>query len=426
MGRADSPLRDRLVFLVGARRSGTNWLERILTAHPSVVAMRSETYLFSHGVKAFAELVQHANPGAMTMGKTFMERDRFLDASRALIDEILLDNLDRLDPNARYLVERTPWHACHLPLIADVYPDARAVHIVRDGRAVARSLVSMDWGPKTIEEAAAEWRDAIEGAREGPRAFGDGYREVRYEDVLSDPRARTADLFAWLDLELSDKTWDRVLAEAASEFNVDPGSPGVRTDKWREDLSEDDVDAFERVAGPQLELCGYELAAGRRSTADLAPEDWRQRLGRVRSAASGIRRPRAAAGAGRMQARQARRELQANYAVAESFQSLVADGADDDALALVAPHAWVRLVDDGAATEGRGEEAARELLRAVAAHRELGLRPLTGEIHVSPTAFTTTGTYALADGSRWASTLVMHLDGRRITRLALYRFRLYM
>src|SRR5439155_13937772 len=249
MGRADSPLRDRVVFVVGARRSGTNWLARILTAHPSVVGLPSETYLFSHGVARFAELVQHANPGSMVMGKVFMERAEFLDAIRELVDRVFLDNLERLGPDSTYLVGRTPAHVSHLGLIAEVYPDARAIHVVRDGRAVARSLVSMDWGPDTIEEAAREWCEAIDGGRAGVEALGDRYREVRYEDLLADPRARAAELFDWLGLGVTDAEWERVLAEAGSEFNVDPGSPGVRGDKWRDELSDDEVRAVERVAG---------------------------------------------------------------------------------------------------------------------------------------------------------------------------------
>src|SRR4051794_8557731 len=178
MSRADSPLRGRVVFIVGARRSGTNWLERILTAHPAIVAMPTETYLFSHGIEPFSERFQHANPSAPSMGRTFMPREAFLDSVRDLVDRAFLETLERRDPSARYIAERTPWHASHLPLIADVYPDARVVNIVRDGRAVARSLLSMPWGPDTMEEAAAEWRDAIDDARRSAPLFGESYRDV--------------------------------------------------------------------------------------------------------------------------------------------------------------------------------------------------------------------------------------------------------
>src|SRR5947208_9165285 len=106
MSRADSPLRGRVVFVVGARRSGTNWLERILTAHPAITAMPTETYLFSHGVQPFAERFQHANPAAPSMGRTFMPRDAFLDAMRDFVDRAFLENLERRDRDARFVIER--------------------------------------------------------------------------------------------------------------------------------------------------------------------------------------------------------------------------------------------------------------------------------------------------------------------------------
>lgn len=425
MPRADSPLRDRVVFLVGARRSGTNWLQRILTAHPDMVGLPSETYLFSNGVAPFAELIQHANPGGQAMGKTFMERDHFLDAMRDLLDAVLADNLAHLGPDARYIAERTPWHVLHLPLIADVYPDARVVNIVRDGRAVARSLMAMHWGPKTMEEAAEEWRDAIEGGRAGAEAFGERYLEVGYERLLASPRERTAELFGWLGLELADETWERILVEAATEFNVDPGSPGVRTDKWRDELSAEDLRTFERVAGPQLAASGYDLAGDGAAAGAPSRDDG---AGRVPSLAGAVRAPRelARGALDRTIARRARAELHENYEMVERLQSLLQAGDDDAVRSLFGQRAWVRVVDGEASAEARGEEGVRALLEAVASHRERGLRPLTGEVHASPTAFTSVGTYELDDGSRWSRTLVIQVRRNRVTRLALHRQRVYM
>ena len=417
MTQADSPLRDRLVLVVGARRSGTNWLGRILTTHPQVVGLPSETHIFSHGAAPLAERVQHANPGSMAMGKTFVDRERFLAAVRGLLDEVLLDNLERLGPDARYLLERTPWHVLHLPLIADLYPDARVIHIVRDGRSVGRSLVSMSWGPDTIEEAATEWRDAVQAGRAGAALMGERYLEVRYEQLLEDPRTRIADLFRWLGLDLDDDTWGAILREAGSEFNVDPASPGVGTDKWRGELSAEDVRAFEAVAGEALAAMGYEPAGA----SAHAP-------GRPAAPKRGVPAPRRAlrAARDRSAARRARRELHDHYQLVEHLQTLFQEGRDEEAAALFAPRAWVRTVEGSFEREGRGEAAVRDLLSMIAAHRERGLRPSTGEIHASPTAFTTVGTYELDDGSRWVRTLVVHANARRVTRLALYRERVYM
>src|SRR4051794_19181933 len=60
MSRADSPLRGRMIFNVGARRSGTFWLQRIVAAHPGVSAVPSETHLFSDGIAPLFSRLQHS------------------------------------------------------------------------------------------------------------------------------------------------------------------------------------------------------------------------------------------------------------------------------------------------------------------------------------------------------------------------------
>jgi LPS sulfotransferase NodH len=418
VSRAESPLRDRLVLLVGARRSGTNWLERILTAHPAVAAMPSETYLFSHALAPLAERFQHANPGSPMMGKTFLPREAFLDAARDLFDRVFLDHLGRADGEVRYLVERTPWHAQHLPLIADVYPDARVVHIVRDGRAVARSLLSADWGPDTMAEAAAEWRATVEGGRAGAQAYGDRYHEIVYEQLLADPQAGIADLFAWLGVELPGDVRERIVLEAASEFNVDPGSPGVGTDKWRDELSPEAIAEFERLAGDELEAFGYalstpeQLAARAPARERPRPPAWRRRPGWAKASRA------------RAFARHERRELDRHHQVAARFDERVARGDDAGAVELLSPQVRVRVEDAGERRDGRGEEAARDLLATLAAHRARGQRPLSGQIHLSAASFTIVGTYALDDGSTWARTMVLLIHGGRIAEVTLYRFAL--
>jgi hypothetical protein len=381
----------------------------------------TESYLFSHGIQPFSERFQHANPTAPTMGRIFMPREAFLDAMRDLVDRVLLETLERQDANARYLVERTPWHASHLPLIADVYPDARVINIVRDGRAVGRSLVSMPWGPATIDEAATEWRKSVEDARRGGVALGDRYREILYERLLEEPRARTSELLEWLGLELSDETWDRILAEAGAEFNVDPGSPGVRTDKWRDELSDADVRAFERVAGTHLEMFGYERAA----TDEEGPRSFRRLIAhdRARAGARLIRQPRSAARAARDRAL-ARRlhadQIAHNETVAD-FERLVAERHLDDAKALLSARLSARVDAGGGPIESRGNRAIASLLHALDKHEARQMHVLSGHVHASPYGLTTIANYELGDGTRWIRTLVYGVRGGRIREVGLYR-----
>jgi hypothetical protein len=410
-----------VIFVVGARRSGTNWLERILTGHPDVVALPTETYLFSHGIKPFSELFQHANPSAPTIGRTFMPRDAFLDAIRDLTDRILVEAAGR---DARYIVERTPWHASQLRLIADIYPDAHVINIVRDGRAVARSLVAMPWGPTTIEAAAAEWRSAVTDAQEGPALLGDRFHHVKYEALFADPRRWIETIFGWLDLDLSEETWERILGEAGAAFNVDPGSPGLSADKWRTELSARDLRAIEQEVGDQLDALGYPRAADARRTPGLPSA--RQTLSSLGPRVRELRHTGFAAVRSRDRpfARRLHADQVANKEAAGAFERFVADGDEAGARTQLADQVWVRIDTGTGAREVRDLDAVDDLLAVLAEHRAARISIRSGEVHVSPYGVTTIATYELADGTRWTRTLVYHLRHSRVTHVGLYRYEL--
>src|SRR4051794_36808100 len=185
MGRADSPLLDRMVFVVGAQRSGTNWLMRMIGTHPRVVSLPSETHLFTARVDALAGRVQHGAIGSTATSYVYMDRDVHLDALRSFYDAAFGAVAAHLDPNALRIVERSPTHVEQLDHIAEVYPDSWVVHIIRDGRDVARSLVSQPWGPTSIGSAAELWVRAVQAGWSGAPSLR-RYREVRYEELLAD------------------------------------------------------------------------------------------------------------------------------------------------------------------------------------------------------------------------------------------------
>ena len=82
-------------------------------------------------------------------------------------------------------------------------PEARFVHLIRDGRDVALSVLGMNWGPSTVPEAAFRWKKRILRAREQVPRIGH-YVEIRYEDLCADPIGivRAACEFAQLEFAL--------------------------------------------------------------------------------------------------------------------------------------------------------------------------------------------------------------------------------
>src|SRR5262249_37866568 len=137
----------------------------------------------------------------------YLTEGQFLEALRQLA-RTAFTALEAAKPGARVLVEKTPDHALHLPLIRRLYPDAAVIHVLRDGRDVVASLLAAyrqgwgrPWAPATAEAAAGKWVAWVREVRHRGEVFA-RFREVRYEDLLRAGPETLAALYDFLGLPL--------------------------------------------------------------------------------------------------------------------------------------------------------------------------------------------------------------------------------
>jgi hypothetical protein len=180
--------------------------------------------------------------------------------------------------------DKTPGYAELMPVIERTLPEARFVHVIRDGRDVALSILARDWGPDTIEKAAQRWKRRITRARRGAAKVGH-YMELRYEDLITDTERELRRVCDHIELGFDPSMLayheraEQRLAEKARAVTRTGGGTTSAEDRiashklaseppkaehlarWKREMSAEDVAKFESVAGALLADCGYELAS---------------------------------------------------------------------------------------------------------------------------------------------------------------------
>ena len=235
MGRADSPLRDRVIFIDGAPRSGTTWLVTLLATHRQIAGVEAESHLFDFGVDRLFDNLERRDPELRGLA-AYLEREQLVDLVRDLCDGIFLAMRAHVSRGAEpeFVVEKTPVGARQdgLDLVRkrDCYPDAHYLHIVRDRDAVTKSLMRAPFmEDRSYDACAAVWDRVVGDIR---KHLGDlpRYREVSYAALREDPAGTCAELFDWLGVDSGQEAQDVVRALSRERFSdlgtVSRGSSG--------------------------------------------------------------------------------------------------------------------------------------------------------------------------------------------------------
>lgn len=173
---------DNPVFIVGAPRSGTTLLRSILDAHPRICCPNWETGLFEYfQTMANGDFSRYP----VQDGNFPLDRAGLVAWMRRCTDDLMHQLVHKVD-KPRW-AEKTPAHVFCMDLIAEAYPRAQFIHIVRNGRDVIRSLQNMPWAPRKIGWSARRWVESVEAGRaQGLKLGKDRYLELRYEQLVQD------------------------------------------------------------------------------------------------------------------------------------------------------------------------------------------------------------------------------------------------
>lgn len=222
-----------LFFICGAPKSGTTWFQRLLDSHPEIVC--SGEGHFTEGLLApFGNLIQQYNKRQVIAAQRVYEGNPYYHGLKAQDIEFLARTMIGLIMSQRRIPEgticvgdKTPRYTLKMKMLSRVFPEARFINVIRDGRDVITSTCHHTYRAghpsvidktrpeyfKATQEIANVWINNVNSAEQFGRDNPGKYHMVKYEDMLEYPEKTLASLLAFLNVS----TDESVISECISK-----------------------------------------------------------------------------------------------------------------------------------------------------------------------------------------------------------------
>lgn len=271
---------------MGCHRSGTNLLYDMLLSSGGFAIYRGYLPVYKVLVPRFGSLNNRANRKKIVstwlrskgFRRTGLKPEQL--STRLLNDchtggdfiRIVMDSVSEQQSVRRWAVY-DPDNVLHAESVKRDIPNALFVHIIRDGRDIALSLKKMggftplpwDRGESnSLVATALYWEWMVRRGRAVGRTFPQNYIEIRYEDLIANPRETLAKLGGFIAHKLDYDEIRRAslgrLSETNSSFREEGQDRINPLGRWKERLSKASIAAIEGVVGDCLEENGYQLS----------------------------------------------------------------------------------------------------------------------------------------------------------------------
>ena len=274
------------VFIVGCPRSGTTLLQRMMDHHPQLTIAND-----THFITRAAKRVLRKDPQPLLTPALVAAVQSYRRFHRMGLEdntvEVAAENLATYAEFVSRLYalrgqklrkklsgEKTPDNCRKMPLLHGLFPAARFVHIIRDGRDTALSTLNWAneskgpgkwsyWNEDPLATCALWWRwQAGAGERDGQRLGREFYHQVKYEELVAEPQNKLEAISAFLGIPYSESMANYHAGKTRHKPGLSAKSawlpPVKNLRNWRSDMSPEDIDVFEGISGVLLRENGYD------------------------------------------------------------------------------------------------------------------------------------------------------------------------
>ena len=262
------------VIIVGYPRSGTTFFERVFHDVLSY-SMSNEVIFISHLSSQYGQDRTFDTEDGYVNFLNGMLKDVFFRYYGIIYEEIIktpitVDEILKRSPQrsiraavlavleiiaenigAQSICAKNPGLGNHLPFLFSIMPEAKIIHVVRDGRDCSLSMRNLRWGDGNAYLTARRWQMMMDNVSQSLAQNDIDLLEVRYEDLLSNRDT----WFSVLDFIQYGGEPERTVQAIESTYKGYTGN----FNKWKTKLKASELYAFEAVAAKGLDRYGYEV-----------------------------------------------------------------------------------------------------------------------------------------------------------------------
>lgn len=272
---------DSPIFLIGVARSGTTLLSLMLDSH-SRIAIPYESHFFVSYYQKYKVGNLDGKDEVLLLAKQILAEPPLRRWDLTIQpEELELENCTNL-PSVIGAIFRTyakkcgkeiwgdksPPYTQYVYILEKMFPTARYIHLIRDGRDVALSLMGKSWGPGDFISSMEYWARNISCARRMLYMLPeDRFLEVRFEQLVAEPETEMKRITEFLGVEFEPEMINAYTQKASKKVGtlIDSIHPHLKKApssdqafKWKHQLKPADQALAYEIAGSELEELGYE------------------------------------------------------------------------------------------------------------------------------------------------------------------------
>lgn len=286
-GAIDDVLSKDLFFIGGAIKSGTTWLQILLDGHPQIACKGEGHFTTFLAPNLRQALLKYGNSVNDKNKSIFKETDKFPLMRENHFKFLMTAAIGLLlaeygsDNSVKVVGERTPDTVGHMKFLKELLPNAKLIHIIRDGRDAAISgwfhnqRISPEWAEdkfatldRYADVFARYWVKQVESGRAFGREAPDDYMEIKYEDLHGGTDAAIERLLNFLGVDDDSESISRC-RDAGNFEKLSGGRKQGEEDRsshfrkgtigdWRDHFDDKSQQVFEQHAGTLLREYGYQ------------------------------------------------------------------------------------------------------------------------------------------------------------------------